>query len=217
LTEFINGLSNVNLVGVHVNMECFGGIKTTPKILEEFSNIATNIEKIINRELEIVSGGHSVEFPMAIEGKMPSKINHLRIGTIMIQGRWLDEMMGFKYPFLYNETLILKAEIIEVEKKPSKPDAESNVDWSGTIPVFEDRGIRKRAIVGLGKVDFVDIQQIIPKENSIKILGASSDHTILDIEEYGKDLKVGNIIEFSLKYVAVVALFGSQDVKVIVT
>ena len=53
-------------------------------------------------------------------------------------------------------------------------------------------------------------------EHPFEILGASSDHTILDIQDLvdaGGDLNVGDIIEFDLKYSTMVYLTNSDNIE----
>lgn len=53
--------------------------------------------------------------------------------------------------------------------------------------------MRKRALLGIGKVDYGSIDEIFPKDKGVEVIGASSDHTILDIEDEERDIKVGDV------------------------
>lgn len=53
----------------------------------------------------------------------------------------------------------------------------------------------KRAIVNIGAAS-IDFHNLKPINKNIKILGASSDHLILNIED--NDYKLGDIVEFRL-------------------
>lgn len=66
-------------------------------------------------------------------------------------------------------------------------------------PVYEDKGILKRAIIAIGKQD-INIDSLIPIDTDIKILGASSDHMILDVSNTKYDYKLGDNLEFLLTY-----------------
>ncbi|MDD4089824.1 MAG: alanine racemase, partial [Tissierellia bacterium] len=66
----------------------------------------------------------------------------------------------------------------------------------------EDRGTRKRAIVALGNQDLGDSSRLIPKDKDMQVLGASSDHTILDIHDCKTEYKLGDIVEFNILYQA---------------
>lgn len=73
------------------------------------------------------------------------------------------------------------------------------MDAFGNKPVYEDRGILKRAIIAIGKQD-INIDSLIPMDAHIEILGASSDHMILDVSNTKYDYKVGDKVEFLLTY-----------------
>jgi len=100
---------------------------------------------------------------------------------------------------------------IEVKTKPSYPIGEIGLDAFGNKPVFEDKGLMRRAIVALGKQD-CRIEGLTPVDKSIDILGASSDHLLLDVTK-NNDIKVGSIVEFNLSYGALLGLMTSKYVK----
>jgi predicted amino acid racemase len=47
------------------------------------------------------------------------------------------------------------------------------------------------------------------------LLGASSDHLILDIEDAERDFKVGDIVEFDLCYATIVFVTNSPNVRIV--
>ena len=52
----------------------------------------------------------------------------------------------------------------------------------------------------------------VPDDNFI---GASSDHTILDIEDAERDLKLGDIVEFDIDYASIVYLTNCRNVQIV--
>ena len=52
-------------------------------------------------------------------------------------------------------------------------------------------------------------------EKGIEILGASSDHTIVDIENAEKDYQVGDIMEFDICYATIVFLTNCRNVRIV--
>lgn len=208
-----NNLSHVHLEGIGVNLGCYGSIKPDTNNLGKLSDIAFKIENIIGRNLEIVSGGATSSLTLILDGKMPSKINHLRIGEAILLNRDLIDYWGYNMDFLYDDTMILKAEVVEVKDKPSYPIGEIFIDAFGNKPEYEDIGMRKRALLAVGKQDIGDFDKIIPLNNEIKLIGSSSDHLIADITEVNSDIKVGDIIEFKLCYQAMLYLTESPWVS----
>lgn len=64
---------------------------------------------------------------------------------------------------------------------------------------FVDRGIRRRALLAFGRQD-VPSDNCVPCDDAITILGQTSDHTLVDIEDCRQSLKVGDVVRFELDY-----------------
>ena len=52
-------------------------------------------------------------------------------------------------------------------------------------------------------------------EEGIEVLGASSDHTIIDVEDAARDFKVGDIMTFDVCYATLVYLTSSRNVRIV--
>ena len=210
-----NELKNVELAGVGTNLGCYGSIEATADKLDELVAIAERIEEKIGHELEIISGGGTTSLPRIFDGDMPKRINHLRVGEGIILARDLDIFYGYDLSFMHQDTYTLKAEVIEVKDKPSHPVGKISIDAFGHTPEYVDRGIRKRALLGIGKVDYGSIEEIFPKDEGIEVIGASSDHTILDIEDCKRDLKPGDIVAFGINYASMVYVTNCRNVQIV--
>lgn len=205
---------NVYLKGLGVNLGCYGSIMATPEKLEEFVDLAERVEERINRKLDIISGGASSSLLTLFDNKWPKRINQLRIGEGLLMGL---ETWGLKENFLHDDCFILEAVVVEVEMKPSFPVGKRGVDAFGKVVEYEDIGIHKRAIVAIGKLDYGnDPFTLVALDEKIKILGASSDHTILDVSHSKKDIKVGDIIDFKVPYSNLIYLTNTSTVNVTV-
>lgn len=209
-------LNNVHLKGVGTNLGCYGSINPTREKLEELVSAAENIENIIGRRLEIISGGGTTSFPRVVDGDMPERINHLRIGEGIFNNRDLKELYGYDFAGTFSDVFTLKAEVIEVRLKPSHPIGEIAFDAFRNKPVYLDRGDRRRALLALGKVDYAYLDQIIPRDKGVEILGASSDHTILDIEDAEREFRVGDTVDFDMNYAAVALATGSAGINKVI-
>ena len=115
---------------------------------------------------------------------------------------------------LYQDIFRLKAEVIEVKDKPSYPVGTIAIDAFGHTPTYVDRGIRRRALLAMGKVDYGDPAELLPMDKGIEVLGASSDHTIIDVEDAERDYKVGDIMTFDICYATVVYLTNCRNVHI---
>jgi len=198
---------NLELEGVGSNLSCYGSVAPTTNNLNELASAADLIEEKIERKLNIISGGGTTTLPLLVKEGVPKKINHLRLGESINNTQDLPLYWDCNIEGLNPDIFVLKAQIIELNVKPTHPIGELMVNAFGEYAQYEDKGIRKRAIVALGNQDVGDCFKLIPKDKNIKIVGASSDHTILDIEDCLNEYNLGDIIEFNVLYQAM--LFSS--------
>lgn len=208
-----NDLYNLELAGVGTNLGCYGAVAATPEKLNELVDIAERIEEKIGRELEFISGGATSTLPRIIEDNLPARINLLRVGEGILLAKDLQDLWGYDMSYMHKDAFTLRAEVIEVKDKPTHPVGEIMFDAFGNQPTYEDRGIRKRALLALGKVDYAFPEELIPRETGITVLGASSDHTILDVEDYDGTIEVGDVIEFDLCYATIVYVTNSNNIE----
>lgn len=210
-----NDCDGLYLAGVGTNLGCYGSIMATPEKMNELIADAEAIEKAIGRQLDIISGGATTSFPMVLNGTMPKRINNLRMGEGIILAKDLRDLFGLDMSFMYQDAFTLKAEIIELKDKPSYPVGQLSFDAFGNVGTYTDRGIRKRALLGLGKVDVAFPDMIYPRDKRVEVLGASSDHLILDVEDAERAFQVGDIIEFDLCYATIVYATNSPNVRIV--
>lgn len=207
-------LQHLQLKGVGTNLGCYGSIKPTIEKMEELISAAEAVEAAIGRKLEIISGGATSSYPIVLDGKMPARINHLRIGEGIILAYDLKEIWGLDMEEMHQDVFSLKAEIIEIKDKPTHPVGEIFIDCFGRKPVYEDKGIRKRALLATGKLDYALSDKIFPRTEGIEVIGDSSDHCIIDIEDCGEELNIGDVIEFDLSYPSLMYLSNNRYVNI---
>ena len=213
--EYIeNRMINIQLVGIGFNVGCYGSTLPTVEKMEELIGLAERIEERIGRELEYISGGATSSLLRVWDGNIPERINLLRIGEGVLMARDLDVFYGYDMSELYQDIFRLKAEIIEVKDKPTFPVGTIGVDAFGHTVAYTDRGIRRRALLGMGKVDYGDPGELLPMEEGIEIVGAASDHTIVDVEDAAKEWQVGDVMQFDVCYATAVYLTSSRNVNI---
>lgn len=205
----ILSMEGVNLVGIGTNVGCYGGIMPTIENTEMLVGIKKDMEKRFGINLKYISGGSTCTSKLLEKGSLPKGINNLRIGEGVILGE--DSTNGRFIDGLYGDAFILKAEVVELTNKPSVPIGESGYDAFGCKPVFVDKGIRKRAILSVGRQD-VRIEALTPVFEGVEILGGSSDHLILDVTDCKEKIVPGSIIPFRCAYSAVLTLTTSPYV-----
>lgn len=210
-----NECAGLYLAGVGTNLGCYGSILATPEKMNELIADAEMIEKAIGRTLDIISGGATTSFPMVLNNTMPKRINNLRMGEGIILAKDLKDLFRLDMSFMYQDAFTLKAEIIELKDKPSYPVGQLSFDAFGKVGTYEDRGNRKRALLGIGKVDIAYPDMIYPRVKGVAVMGASSDHLIIDVEDAERAFKVGDIVEFDLCYATIVFVTNSPNVKIV--
>jgi len=195
--EEILKLNNIELFGLGVNLTCYGAVIPKRDNLSILVEIARKIEKKFDIKLQMISGGNSSSIYLIGRNELPEGINNLRVGEAFLLGgetAYSQKLEGF-----YDDAFTLEAEIVELKEKQSVPIGETGVDAFGNKPVYEDRGIIKRAIIAVGRQD-VDPDALHPIDSKIDILGASSDHLILDTSKSDIKYNVGDIVNFKLSY-----------------
>lgn len=206
-------LPGIKLVGVGTNLTCYGGVIPNSENLGLLASLANEIEKKYNLKLSIVSGGNSSSLHLVDKNKVPKGINQLRLGEAIVLGN--ETAYGERIEGTYSDVFTYMAEIIELKEKPSVPIGEIGVDAFGEKPVFTDRGIRKRAILASGRQD-LKVDGIQPRDKNAIVIGASSDHMIIDVSDCSREYRVGDIMEFDLDYGALLAAFTSEYVEKVI-
>ena len=212
------GLDHLHLAGVGVNLGCYGAVKPTPENMEQLVDIARAVEARIGRQLEIVSGGATSSYTLVHWGTMPQGINHLRIGETALLAKDLQVDWGISdMDYLLRGTMRLEAEIIELRKKPTHPVGETVIDAFGNRPTFVDRGMRLRALAAFGRADVGQVETLLCREPGMTVIGGSSDHCILDVEDCPRALRVGDVVSFDLSYSHMLYATGRTDIAVVFT
>lgn len=205
IKEIIN-LSNIEIYGLGTNHKCYAGVIPDAHVMDLLIGYAIKLESEFRIKFTFLSGGNSSTLYMLGTGAFQG-INSLRIGEAIITGKELayeNHIEGMEEDVFY-----LEAQIVELKTKPSKPLGRLGNTAFGYMAEFVDRGKRKRAILALGKLD-LPTESITPFDEKAIILGASSDHTIIDVHDCDVDYKVGDIMKFHLTYSGVL-LASSSD------
>jgi len=205
--EIVN-LENVKLVGIGTNVTCYGSVIPTKDTIQTLVDIRDALEQEFNIKMPVISGGNSSSLYLHFEGIMPKGVTNLRIGDAFMSG--VEAAYSKEIPNMHHDVFQLEAQIIEIKDKPSYPIGELGVNAFGEVVEYEDVGAHTRAIVAIGRQD-VSQDDIVPLDESITLLGSSSDHLILEVPK-GK-YEVGDTISFKLKYGGVLSLFTSKYVE----
>jgi len=205
--EAIHSAKNLELYGIGTNLTCYGSVIPDEKNLGDLCKIADLIRNHLHIPLPVVSGGNSSSLNLLRSGKMPQGINHLRIGEAILLGT--DTCTGGKFPELHDDVFILEAELVEIQEKPSFPIGTRSVDAFGKTREYTDCGMMRRGILAVGRQD-VPIEELIPVENQVQVIGGSSDHLIVDLGAL--PARVGDVLRFRLTYGALLGAYTSRYV-----
>ena len=197
-------LENIELFGLGVNLTCYGAIIPKHDNLSLLTELADGLREEYGIPLPMISGGNSSSYYLIEKGEregeaagLPRGINNLRLGEAFILGN--ETAYSRRIEGTNSDAVTLEAQIIELKTKPSLPIGEVGVDAFGEKPYYEDRGLIKRAILAIGKQD-AEIGSMMPVDSKIDILGASSDHLILDVTKSDREYRVGDVVRFTLGY-----------------
>ncbi|MCB1445003.1 MAG: alanine racemase [Rhizobiaceae bacterium] len=209
--EAVMELPGVRIAGVGTNLTCFGAIIPTQENLTQLVAHAYKVESITGRPLDWVSGGNSSSLPLLRAGGMPAGVNNLRIGEAILQGG-RETFLTEPWHALDRDVFELTGELLEVKIKPSMPIGQSGIDAFGNVPVFVDEGDRLRGIANIGREDVI-ADGLIPTRPGVRVLGASSDHLVLDLTDADPPLTVGENVSFRMNYGAMLTVMTSEYVE----
>ena len=193
-------MTNIEIYGICANLSCVNDTFPDESNMAEFVEIVEKLEKEHSIEFEIVSAGASSCIPMLYNKKLPDKINNLRMG----EGVYLGNVPVINEPYknAHTDNFILKAEIIELKRKPSIP----------CVKPDETENLTKRAIVALGKQD-IYLPGLYCIDENCKVVGGSSDHVIIDVTDSQNEYKLGDIIEFKANYACLLNAMNSKAIS----
>jgi len=208
--DFILSQKNLTFEGIGVNLTCYGSVLPTTENLQLLCEIASDITKHTGKGVGLLSGGNSSSLYLLEKGLIPGGVNNLRLGESIVRG--VETAYGKPFAGLEQDVVTLEAEIIEIMEKPSMPEGEIGINAFGEKIRYKDYGIRKRAILAIGRQDTSEdgLTCLCP---GTSVTGSSSDHLIIDITDADEQFSVGDTLKFSLSYGAILAGFTSKYVK----
>jgi predicted amino acid racemase/arginase family enzyme len=209
--EKVLEMKGVRIAGLGTNLTCFGAIMPTEENLTQLMAHAYKVESLTGLPLDWISGGNSSSLPLLLDHGLPVGINNLRIGEAILQGG-LETFRETPWQDLQFDACRLTGDVIEVKRKPSMPIGESGYDAFGNQPVFVDEGDRLRAIANIGREDVL-IEGLTPLNKGVRVLGASSDHLVMDVTDADPPIAVGDRVSFRMNYGALLAVMTSEYVE----
>jgi predicted amino acid racemase len=190
------GLPGIDLVGIGTNFGCMAGVVPTVAALERFVGIVEEIERVVGIRFRVVSAGGSDCLEFVDRGEIPPRVNQLRVGEAILLG---VSDSPYPLPIPHRDAFKVVAEVIEIKTKPSLPEGRIGYE---DAPPPEDRGMRRRAILDGGELDTC-VRGLRPMRPGVTIVGASSEHLVVDVTDARPDVRLGDRLEFAPNYEAV--------------
>ena len=199
-------LPNLDFQGIGTNLACRSGVSPDTKNMAALSALADAIDMSLGFKMDVVSGGNSANLEWALNTDDTGRINNLRLGESILLG--FNPLNREPIEGLRSGAFKLIAEIIEVKDKPSQPWGKlAQAAFGFATPVTNQNTI-SQALLALGQQD-TDPNGLTPPPG-IEILGASSDHLILNTGD--NRLSIGDEIAFQINYSALIRAMTSPFV-----
>ena len=207
-------LPNIKISGIGANLNCLSGVMPSKDKLIQLSLYEQLIEAKFGKKIDFVSGGSSVMIPLLLSKQIPKGVNHFRIGETLFFG--VDLFTNSTIPKMKNDVFLLYAEIIEITEKSIVPYGDLEENPSGELLEInpEDYGKNHiRGILDIGLLDISKTEFLIPEDNEIIFIGASSDMLVIDLSNTTKNYKVGDLVSFKMKYMGALGLLNSDYIE----
>lgn len=203
-------LDGIRVLGLGANLACFGGVVPDEENMNLLVELTHEIENTFKLKLGCVSGINSSGLELIAAGRVPERVNHARIGEAIILGR--ETVHRQPWPGTDQDAIVLYAEVLEIKAKPSRPLGTRSEDAFGHVPEFEQRGVRDRALLNVGRED-VDVNGVAPLDPRMDVVGASSGYLVVDVTDVAGGVDVGDELAFNLNYGALLRAMTSGYVK----
>ncbi|PKD42844.1 alanine racemase [Rhodohalobacter barkolensis] len=211
--EKVFKLPGISVIGLGTNLNCMHGVMPDGDKLIQLALYKQIIELRFKKDIPLVSGGTTVTIPLLMRDQLPDGINHFRIGEALFFGK--DLFTDGVIEGMSDQVMELYTQVIEISEKPVVPSGELGVNPQGKkIEVSQDDFGKTsyRAIIDIGVLD-IQPDYLIPVNENIRILDASSDMLILDVGTNPEGYKVGDEIRFKLKYMGALGLMSSDYIE----
>ncbi|MGL4980809.1 MAG: alanine racemase [Fusobacteriaceae bacterium] len=186
VTDEILKLKNIEFLGIASNMGCLSDSFPTLDIFNQLLEIRDILEKKSNLKLWVSAGNSSFLNLLPLIEKQ--KRVTLRIGEGLLLGR--DTVQKKTISGSFDDVFLLESEIIELKIKRE----------------------RVRGVLAIGYVE-INLPGLQPLDSNIILVGATSDHTIIEFKNNITDYKLGDRILFKVDYWTLLKIFSLPDVN----
>ena len=208
LGQTVKSCPNLELYGTGTNLTCYGSVLPDEQNLGTLVKLTERLRKALDLPIPIISGGNSTSLKLLLEDRLPNGINHLRLGESVTCG--VIPGTYTKIDGCFQDAFRLDAMLVECKKKPSYPIGTLSRNAFGETVEYVDKGMMRRGIAAIGRQD-VSTDGLTPLDAGTSVIGASSDHLLLDLGE--TEYRVGDVVSFGLDYGALLSASTSKYVR----
>ncbi|MEX2586193.1 MAG: alanine/ornithine racemase family PLP-dependent enzyme [Balneolaceae bacterium] len=211
--EKVFRLPGIEVIGLGTNLNCLHGVLPDGDKLIQLSLYKQIIDLQFKKFIPLVSAGTTVTIPLLLSKQLPAGVNHFRVGEALFFGTNLFN--GETLEGMSNSVLELNTHIIEISEKPVVPSGELGTNVQGNTTTINTEDLGKTAYRAILDIGYLDVQPdyLIPADESIEILDASSDMMILNVGDNPNNYKVGDLVRFKLKYMGALSLMSSDYIE----
>ena len=208
LGKTIRYCPDLEFYGTGTNLTCYGSVLPDEQNLGTLVSITERLRKELNLPIPVISGGNSTSLKLLLEHSLPKGINHLRLGESVLCG----VIPGTYTPIegCYQDVFCISATLVECKTKPSFPIGTLSRNAFGETVSYVDKGMMQRGIAAIGRQD-VRTDGLTPLDPNVEIIGASSDHLLLDLTK-ASNYQVGDTVRFGVDYGALLSACTSEYV-----
>lgn len=207
----MNDYKNIHISGIAVNFGCLRGMLPDEQKLEQLANISREAKRKLSYTFEVVSIGGTVVYDLLKEGKIPPEINQVRMGEAIFFG--YNMSMRKKIEELRQDAFIFSSEIIEIKEKSTEINGKLGYNAFGEKLLYsKPTEKRVQAILNFGELT-APPSGLIPLDDKIKVIGATHDHTVVDITESMTNWEIGDSMRFSGDYNNIAHILMAHFVK----
>ena len=206
-------LKNISVIGIGANLGCLSGAVPSVDQLTQLVLYHELLELKFGRRLPLISAGTSATLPLLLNGQVPKKVNHFRIGESVFLGT--DLLGGGTLPGLRDDAFTLEAEVVELREKSLVPYGETSTLAPFGMEITNDNNVGARgwrAVLTLGALD-TEVSGLTPLNPDHIIAGVSSDVLVVNLGEDKGGLKIGDSIKFRPNYAALLRLMASSYIR----
>ena len=208
VANIVKSCPNLSLYGTGTNLTCYGSVLPDEENLGTLVQITERLRRELQLPIPVISGGNSTSLKLLLEDRLPKGINHLRLGESVMCG--VIPGTYTKIQDCYQDAFRVEAVLVECKEKPSYPIGTLSRNAFGETVTYVDKGMMLRGIAAIGRQD-VDTGGLTPIDPRIEILGASSDHLLLDLTN-APEYRVGSTVSFIPDYSALLSASTSKYV-----